>query len=73
MGYRIPVSNDGRWLVEFALGAGVYSLHFDVFRNTPNVKDGELVSTHRMTHVGLDQAQVTFSYAFDLKRKGGSR
>ena len=73
LGYRMPVSADGRWLVEFALGAGAYSLHFDMFRNTVNVSDGELVSTHRMTHVGLDQAQVTFSYAFDLKRKGGSR
>lgn len=73
LGYRIPISKDSRWLVEFALGAGAYSLNFDMFRNTLNVKDGELVSTHRMTHVGLDQAQITFSYAFDLKRKGGKR
>lgn len=73
LGYRIPISTDRRWQVEFSLGAGAYSLHFDMFHNTPDVKKGELVSTHRMTHVGLDQAQVTFSYSFDLKRKENGR
>lgn len=73
LGYRIPISRNGHWQMEFTLGAGAYALNFDVFKNTPDTKDGELVQTHRMTHVGLDQAAVSFSYAFDLKKKGGRR
>ncbi len=73
LGYRIPLSANGRWQAEFSLGAGVYSLNFDVFKNTENVKEGVFVSNHRMTYVGLDQASVSFSYSFDLKKKGGKR
>ena len=73
LGYRIPISNNGRWNAEFSLGAGAYSLHFDVFENTPDVKDGKWLSDRKMTYVGLDQASLSFSYSFDLKRKGGRR
>ena len=73
LGYRIPLGHNGHWWAEFSLGAGAYRLHYDVFNNTPDVKDGTLVSTERLTYVGLDQASVSFSYSFDLRRKGGKR
>ena len=73
LGYRVPLSHNGNWQMEFSLGAGAYRLHFDVFRNTQNINDGELLSTERMTYVGLDQASVSFLYSFDLKKKGGRR
>ena len=73
LGYRLPISSDHRWQMEFSLGAGAYALNFDVFKNTPNVKKGELLGSQRMTYVGLDQAQVSFVYAFDFKNIGGRR
>ena len=49
----------------------MYSLHYDKFHNTPRTKDGLLVESVKKTYWGIDQAAVSFSYAFDLKRKGG--
>lgn len=70
-GFRIPISHDKKWKMEFSLGAGVYRAHYDKFRNEPN---GLLVSTHKKTWFGIDQAAVTFSYTFDLdSKKGGAQ
>lgn len=65
-GYRVPLTQDQRWNVEFALGVGVYSIHYDVFRNEPN---GAFVETVKKAYFGLDNASVAFSYTFDLKKK----
>ena len=73
VGYRLPLDRARRWRVEFSLGCGVYSLHYDKFRNTADVRDGLLVGSERKTAVGIDQAAVTFSYTFDLSGKGGRR
>lgn len=74
VGYRLPIGSSNRWRVEFSLGAGVYSLHYDKFRNTPRTSDGLLVESVKKTYWGIDQAAVSFSYTFDLKKKkGGSR
>lgn len=70
IGYRMPISKNNRWKMEFSIGAGAYSLHYDKFRNYHN---GLLVSTEKKTYIGIDQASVSFSYTFDLKRKGGAR
>lgn len=70
VGYRLPISKNNRWKMEFSIGAGAYSLHYDKFRNYYN---GLLVSTEKKTYIGIDQASVSFSYTFDLKRKGGAR
>ncbi len=70
VGYRLPVSKNKRWQVECSLGAGVYPLHYDKFRNRP---DGLLVYTEKKTYWGIDQVNVSLSYAFDLKKKGGRR
>ncbi len=69
VGYRFPISKDNRWKLELSVGAGVYKLHYDKFRNRPN---GLLVTTEKKTYFGIDQASVSFSYTFDLK-KGGLR
>ncbi len=70
VGYRMPISKNNRWKMEFSIGAGAYSLHYNKFRNQPN---GLLVNTEKKTYIGIDQASVSFSYTFDLKRKGGTR
>lgn len=70
VGYRMPISKNNRWKMEFSIGAGAYKLHHDKFRNYQN---GLLVSTEKKTYFGIDQASVSFSYTFDLKRKGGAR
>lgn len=69
-GYRLPISRNKRWKMEFSLGAGVYRLHYDKFRNEPN---GLLVETKKKTWFGIDQASVSVAYTFDLGRKGGAR
>lgn len=73
VGYRLPISRNNRWWVEFSLGAGVYSRHYDKFHNTPNTKDGLMIESIKKTYWGIDQAAVSFSYSFDLKKKGGKR
>lgn len=70
VGYRMPISRNNRWKMEFSIGAGAYKLHHDKFRNYHN---GLLVYTEKKTYIGIDQASVSFSYTFDLKRKGGAR
>ena len=73
VGYRWPLSRNNRWSAEFSLGAGVYSRHYDKFYNTSNTKDGLIVETARKPYWGIDQAAVSVSYSFDLKKKGGKR
>ena len=69
IGYRMPISKNNRWYVEFAVGGGVYRLHYDTFINEPN---GRRTGAFRKTYAGLDQAAVSFAYTFDIKR-GGKR
>ncbi len=71
IGYRLPISKNNRWKLEFSVGAGYYPIHYDKFHNTPNVKDGLLISDHKKKYWGIDQAAITFSYMFDQKKKGG--
>ena len=73
IGYRMPISKDERWRVEFSLGAGGYSLHYDQFYNTPRATDGLIIKSVKKSYWGLDQAAVSFSYTFDLTKKGGRR
>ena len=68
-GYRLPISSNGRWHLEFGLSAGAYHLHYDKFLNEPN---GRRVAEERKTYIGLDNAAITFSYSFGLRKKGGT-
>lgn len=79
-GYRMPISKNHRWRMEFTLGAGVYPLDYDLFDNTPDVKDGQLMDRKKETSIGLDQVAVTVAYSFDMNRyrrvfvkKGGGK
>ena len=65
MGYKLPISKDKKWNVEFSLGAGAYRFHYDKFYNEPN---GALAGSVKRTYIGLDNAGVSFSYSFDLGR-----
>lgn len=70
-GYRMPISHNKRWKMEFTLGAGVYKTHYDKFINETN---GQIVSTEKKTWFGIDQAAVSLAYTFDLNgKKGGKR
>lgn len=69
-GYRLPISHNKRWHMEFSLGVGTYSAKYDRFWNH---KNGLLVDTKCKTWFGIDQAAASIVYTFDLKRKGGTR
>ena len=73
LGYRLPISKNNRWQLEFSIGAGVYPLYYDKFYNTINTKDGLMIESLKKTYWGIDQAAISFSYAFDLEKKGGKR
>lgn len=67
IGYRMPLSKKREnWQIEFVVGAGAYSLHYDTFYN---VKNGRLIGTHRKTYWGLDNAAVNISYRFDINKR----
>lgn len=72
-GYRIPFRNP-RWKMEFALGAGIYSLDYDLFDNVAN---GRLVGRRQRTFYGIDRVAVSLCYTFGpspktVKEKGGT-
>lgn len=73
VGYRKALGKSQRWKLEFSLGVGVYSLHYDKFQNTPDYKDGLMVDSKKKTYWGVDQASVSFAYTLNFKRKGGKR
>jgi hypothetical protein len=73
IGYRLPISKNNRWRVEFSLGAGVYSIYYDKFHNTPHTKDGLMTGSVKKTYWGIDQAAASFSYSFDFMKKGGKQ
>ncbi len=69
-GYRMPVGCNKRWRVEFSLGIGAYSVHYDKFDNHRN---GLLAESKRRAWFGIDQLAASVVYTFDLGRKGGAR
>ena len=69
IGYRKAISKNKRWHIEFTAGAGVYKLDYDVFENTPNYKDGPLVYRKKKTFIGLDQAAISITYNFPLRKR----
>lgn len=73
IGYRLPIDRCNRWRIEFSVGAGAYSLHYDKFHNTSPTKEGLMINSEKKTYLGIDQAAISFSYTFNLNRKGGRR
>ena len=64
-GYRMPISKNGRWAMEFGGGVGVYRLNYDRFQNKYN---GKLIDSHRKTVFFIDNINVSISYSFPIKR-----
>lgn len=74
VGYRLPLSENKRWQVEFVVGGGAYRLHYDKFHNVDNVAEGQLYETKKKTYWGVDNVAISFSYKFEFKkRKEGNR
>lgn len=69
LGYRMPVSKNRRWKMEFSLGGGIYHLHYDTFHNPDNYHRGQLAYTKRKTYYGLDNMAVSLAYTFGLSKK----
>lgn len=64
LGYRLPISRNKDWKLEFALGAGVYPLDYDLFINEVN---GPLYDSKRKTYIGLDNVLIGISYRIPMK------
>lgn len=73
VGFRFAVPRNPKWKFEASVGAGIYRLDYDVFRNVHN---GPLVDRRRRTFYGIDNAAFSVCYTFDITRKakkGGDR
>jgi hypothetical protein len=65
-GYRMPMSKNGRWWLEFSLGAGVYQVDYDKFQNR---KNGSWIANEKKVTFAVDQVAVSVVYRFDKKKK----
>ena len=70
-GYTMQFATNPRWGLEFALGAGVYDVMYDIFYNEHNGPYAER-GVHD-TFFGIDNASVAVTYKFHVKRKEGKR
>lgn len=66
LGYRMPISKNNKWSIEFMIGGGVYGLHYDTYYN---VEDGKYIATNKKTYCGIDNAAINITYKFDLNRR----
>lgn len=64
LGYRLPISRNKDWKLEFALGVGVYPLDYDLFINEVN---GPLFDSRKKTYIGLDNVLIGISYRIPMK------
>ena len=62
IGYRLPLSRDGRWRAEASAGAGVYHLDYDKFHNRDN---GPWAGREKRTYVGLDHVSLSVVFTFN--------
>lgn len=61
IGYRLPISKNGHWAMEAAVGCGVYHLKYDRFENR---KNGPFVDCKQKTWFGIDNAAISIVYNF---------
>lgn len=69
VGYRLPISKDGNWNMEFAIGGGIYPLYYDRFYNVKDVSEGQLYDTNKKTYFGLDNVFIGISYRIPTVNK----
>lgn len=72
-GYRLPISKNGRWSVDFGVGAGIYKAPYDKFYNTTNVLLGELVESKETLYLTIDNVAISFGYKIGFKKRGGKQ
>ena len=71
LGYALKFKKNPRWGMEFAIGGGVYSVLYDRFYNEANGPyDEQAISD---IWFGVDNAAISFTYDFDLIKKGGKK
>ena len=58
LGYRLPISRNHRWHLEFGIGAGAYSNNTEKIENRP---DGILIDRTNKVYFGPDNASIAFS------------
>ena len=66
LGYRVPISRNGHWAMEFGVSGGVYYVQYSRYVNIPG---GVLEDNLNKTYFGLDGASISFIYSFDLRKK----
>lgn len=69
LGYTLQFKKNPRWGMEFALGGGVYKAKYDTFYNEANGPYDQ--RGVEKIWFGVDNAAVSFTYKFDMKKKGG--
>ena len=67
-GYALQFRKNPRWGMEFAIGAGVYDVKYDIFYNEENGPYAE--SGVHDTFFGVDNAAISFTYKFPFKKEG---
>ena len=67
-GYALQFRKNPRWGMEFAIGAGVYDVKYDIFYNEENGPYAE--SGVYDTFFGVDNAAISFTYKFPFKKEG---
>ena len=72
VGYRLPITKSKKWNLEFGLGAGIYPLHYDVFYNLNDVRDGLLYETRTSTYIGLDNIHIGISYRIPMNNRNNN-
>lgn len=71
VGYKVNFKKKPSWGMEFALGAGLYNVKYDILYNEIN---GPYYNRGiQKNWFGLDNASVSFFYEFDVRRKGGRK
>lgn len=71
LGYALQFKKNPRWGMEFAVGAGAYDVKYDVFYNEANGPYHERGA--RTTFIGIDNAAISFTYKFDLRKSNGDK
>ena len=68
-GWRKQFGHNNRWRFELSAGAGIYPLHYSVFQNTHDYRNGRWLEARRQTFYGLDEFSVSVGYAIDMFKK----
>ena len=71
LGYSVQFKKNPRWGMEFGVGGGIYKSTYDLFFNEANGPYYD--QAIEKIWYGVDNASLSFTYKFDLKRKGGKK